>query len=169
MRVLLLTGEQHCWSCAKGIIWKTLLCWCKINAVGLGWKCFHKDCHCTLKAAGSAQACVFVSWHSSAAYMHSHTHVMDLCSILSRLLHSLGFSTHKRKYPSSQVWDKCSRKEGKRQIAKRKEEPKGKWLLVCREKREGALQPEWGVHLICNYPPDEQPMFEVDWLPGRKF
>lgn len=174
MWVLLFTDMQHCWSCAKHIIWKMLL----MNAVGLGLNCLHKDCHCTPKAAGSVQGCVFVSWHSRVPYMHSHTHGMNLCIILSCLLHpcctaAFWFLHTQKEISSSQLRDKCSQKEGGRQIAKRKGEQKGKWHLVWHEKKEGALQPEWGVHLICNYPPDDQPVFEVDWLPGvcweRKF
>lgn len=140
----------------KGIVWKTLLCWCEITAAGLGSDCFHKDGHCTLKAAAS----VFVSWHSRVSYMHTHTHTRnDSAYHIVLFAPFLGhccasaFSTHDRKYPSSQVWDECSQKEGKRQIAKRKGEQKGKWLLVWREKKEAALQREWGVHLICNYLP----------------
>lgn len=48
----------------------------------------------------------------------------------------------------------------------RKGVQEGKWSLVWREKKERVLQPEWGVDLICNYLPDDQSVFEVDWLPG---
>lgn len=124
-------------------IWKMLL----INAVGLGSNCLHKDCHCTLEAAGSVQGCVFVSWHSRVPYVHSHTHVTNLCIILSCLLHprctaAFWFLHTQKEISSSQLRDKCGQKEGGRQIAKRKGEQKRKWHLVWREKKEGALQPE---------------------------
>lgn len=134
-----------------------VLCWCRTNTVALGLNCFHKD-HSTLKAAGSVQARVFVSWLSIVPYMHSHTRVMNLCTILSCLLHpcctaAFCFSTCKRKYPHHNYGINAAKKSGERQIAKRKGEQKGKWPPVWREKKEGALKPEWRVHLICNYPP----------------
>ncbi len=110
--------------------------------------------------------------------IHAQSHTRDesvycpVCSIPAELLR-LGFSTHKRKYPSSQVWDKCSQKEEKDKIAKRKSRAEREVASCWPEKKEGALQLEWGVHLICNYPPDDQPVFKVDWLPevcwGWKF
>lgn len=53
-----------------------LLCWCGINAA--------KDSRCILEAAGSVQACVFVSWHSRGPCMHCHTWICgDCCPVCS--------------------------------------------------------------------------------------
>lgn len=53
----------------------------------------------------------------------------------------------------------------------REEREVGSFLMAWKER--GALHLEPGVELISNYPPDDQPAFEVDWLPGvcwgRKF
>lgn len=120
-------GMQRCRSCAKGIIWNKLLCWCKINAV----KLFPQRLPLYSQAAGSVQACVFVSWHSRVPYMHCHTHThgMNLCIILSCLLQSCGTAAsrflHTHTHTKGNIlrhkyWINSAEKKGGRQIAKRK-------------------------------------------------
>lgn len=52
---------------------------------------------------------------------------------------------------------------------KEKGQRKGMWPLVYRWKKESTPLPEKGVDLISNYSPDDQPAFEVDWLPGVRW
>lgn len=95
----------------------------------IGLKLFPQRLPLYSQAAGSVQACVFVSWHSREPYMHCHTHTRmwwicvsycAVCSIPAAPLR-LGFSTHiKGNNLRHKYWINSAKTKGGRQIAKRK-------------------------------------------------
>ena len=130
--------------------------WCEINAAGLGSDCFHKDGHCTLKAAAS----VFVSWHSRVSYMHTHTHVMTLRIILSCLLHSWGTAAPRLSPHTigNILHHKCgmnaARKRGKDKLRRERESRKGSgFLFGVKRKRVHSNENEGSIWFAITPPP----------------
>lgn len=163
-------GFSQAWSstapCAKGIIRKTLLWWCRINAAVLGLQCFYKDSHCTPKAVASVGAFEYVSWHSDVQCMHTRAraHTWWMCAACHVVLFA-HFLLHRCISVSPPSREnvlhynyRMNAGEGERTNFKESR------LLFSMKREHGVLQPECRVYLTCNHtPPRPAPLW---WSAG---
>lgn len=165
---------QRSLSCAKEIILSTLVVVMQNKPPAFGLRVFPQRPPTCSQAAGSVQARVFVSWHSRPSVHAVINHWITLLCLLHFCSSEASsfLCTQKATFFSPQVSERWSEKRegwgaegGRVAKGKRRVHKEVASCLTWKQKRGHSEQNEgsdWSAITL----PDDQPAFDVDWLPG---